>query len=54
MYYFTISKTDGGNLIDSVCTDYEKLKAKFPDEVIYYSEDPILNIYISNLKSYGN
>ena len=53
MYYFTIAKNDCGNLIDSVSTDYEKLKNKFPDETIYYSEDPILNIYIYDLKKYN-
>ena len=46
MIYFTISKLDGGNVIDSISLDYNALKNKFPDEKIYQSDKPILSIYI--------
>lgn len=46
MIYFTISKNDCGYLIDSISTDFEKLKYKFPDEKIYKSDEPIVSIYI--------
>lgn len=46
-YYFTISKIDGGFIIDSICLDYNMLKNKFPDEKIYYSDKSILSIYIN-------
>lgn len=51
--YFTIAKNECGNLIDSISYDYNVLKNKFPDEKIYYSEDPIINIYVSELKEYN-
>lgn len=45
MFYFTISKNDCGYLIDSISNDYDKLKNKFPDEVIYESDEQIVSIY---------
>jgi hypothetical protein len=47
MIYFTISKNDCGYLIDSISTDFEKLKYKFPDEKIYKSDEPIVSIYVT-------
>lgn len=46
MIYFTIAKNDCGYLIDSISSDYDKLKNKFPDEIIYKSDEPIVSIYI--------
>jgi len=46
-YYFTVSKIDGGFIIDSVSLNYENLRNKFPDEKIYYSDKSILSIYIT-------
>lgn len=46
MIYFTVSKNDCGYLIDSISTNYELLKKKFPDEVIYKSDNPIVSIYV--------
>ena len=46
MIYFTISKNDCGYLIDSISTDLEKLKNKFPNEKIYSSNEPIVSIYV--------
>lgn len=46
MIYFTIAKNDCGYLIDSISTDLEKLKYKFPDEKIYKSDEPIVSIYV--------
>ena len=46
MIYFTISKGDGGYLIDSVSNDYKALKNKFPDEIIYESDKPIISVYV--------
>ena len=46
MIYFTIAKNDCGYLIDSISTDLEALKRKFPDEKIYKSDEPIVSIYI--------
>ena len=47
MIYFTISKNDCGYLIDSISKDYKALVNKFPNETIYQSKDPIVNINIS-------
>ena len=46
-YYFTISKIDGGFIIDSISLNYNTLRNKFPDEKIYYSDKSILSIYIN-------
>ena len=46
MIYFTISKLEGGNLIDRVSLDYNAPKNKLSDEKIYQSDKPILSIYI--------
>ena len=46
MIYFTISKNECGYLIDSVSSDCEALKNKFPDEKIYQSDKPIISIYV--------
>jgi hypothetical protein len=46
MIYFTIAKNECGYLIDSISTDLEKLKYKFPDEKIYQSDEPIVSIYV--------
>jgi len=46
MIYFTIAKNECGYLIDSISTDLEKLKCKFPNEKIYQSDEPIVSIYI--------
>lgn len=46
-YYFTISKIEGGNVIDSISQSYKTLKNKFPDKKIYYSDKSILSIYIT-------
>lgn len=46
MIYFTIAKNDCGYLIDSISEDLEALKRKFPDEIIYQSDEPIVSIYI--------
>jgi hypothetical protein len=46
MIYFTIAKNDCGYLIDSISSDYDTLKAKFPNEKIYKSDEPIVSIYI--------
>lgn len=46
MIYFTISKNECGYLIDSVSTDLEKLRYKFPNEKIYKSDNPIVSIYV--------
>jgi hypothetical protein len=46
MIYFTISKNECGYLIDSVSTDLEKLRYKFPNEKIYKSDKPIVSIYV--------
>lgn len=46
MIYFTIAKNDCGYLIDSISNDYDKLKIKFPDEVIFESDEPIVSIYV--------
>lgn len=51
-YYFTVSYP----LIDSISTDLEKLKNKFPNEVIYVSDKPITSIYVKDIpqfKDYG-
>lgn len=55
MIYFTIAKNDCGYLIDSISTDLEKLKYKFPDEIIYQSDEPIVSIYVvkDQLQKYG-
>lgn len=44
--YFTIAKNECGYLIDSISEDYQLLKAKFPDEIIYKSDEPIISIYV--------
>lgn len=46
MIYFTISKGEGGYLIDSISENYDVLKNKFPDEIIYESDEPIVSIYV--------
>ena len=46
MIYFTISKNECGYLIDSISTDKEKLINKFPEEIIYQSNEPIVSIYV--------
>ena len=46
MIYFTIAKNDCGYLIDSISNNYDLLKAKFPDENIYKSDEPIVSIYV--------
>lgn len=46
MIYFTISKNECGYLIDSISTNYNQLKAKFPKETIYKSEEEIVSIYV--------
>ena len=46
MIYFTIAKNDCGYLIDSISRSYELLKNKFPDKVIYESDEPIVSIYV--------
>lgn len=46
MIYFTISKGEGGYLIDSISENYDVLKNKFPDETIYESDEPIVSIYV--------
>lgn len=46
MVYFTIAKWEYGYVIDSISTNKELLKNKFPNETIYESEEPILSIYI--------
>ena len=46
MIYFTISKIEGGYLIDSVSENYKALKNKFPDEIIYESDKPIVSVYV--------
>lgn len=44
--YFTIAKNDYGYLIDSISNNYRELRCKFPNDEIYYSDSPILSIYI--------
>lgn len=44
--YFTIAKNDYGYLIDSISNSYRDLKNKFPEDEIYYSDSPILSIYV--------
>ena len=46
MIYFTISKNEYGYLIDSISENYATLKLKFPNETIYYSDEPIVSIYV--------
>ena len=46
MIYFTIAKNDCGYLIDSISNNYDLLKKKFPDEIIYESDEPIVSIYV--------
>lgn len=46
MIYFTISKNDYGYLIDSISEDYSTLRLKFPHETIYYSDKPIVSVYV--------
>jgi hypothetical protein len=46
MIYFTIAKNDCGYLIDSISKNYDILRAKFPDEKIYQSDEPIVSIYV--------
>ena len=46
MIYFTIAKNDCGYLIDSISSNYEVLRAKFPEEKIYKSDKPIVSIYV--------
>ena len=46
MIYFTIAKNDCGYLIDSIYNKYDLLKKKFPDEIIYESDEPIVSIYV--------
>ena len=46
MIYFTVAKNDCGYLIDSISEDYATLKLKFPDEIIYKSDNPIVSIYV--------
>lgn len=46
MIYFTISKNECGYLIDSISTNYNQLRTKFPEEVIYKSEEEIVSIYV--------
>lgn len=46
MIYFTIAKNECGYLIDSISQDREKLRSKFPEEKIYYSNEPIVSIYV--------
>ena len=46
MIYFTIAKNECGYLIDSISSCYEVLKAKFPNEKIYKSDEPIISIYV--------
>lgn len=46
MIYFTIAKNDCGYLIDSISEDLGALKNKFPDEKIYFSDEPIISIYV--------
>lgn len=52
MIYYITSKTDCGIIIDSVSEDYTALKNKFPNETIYFSDKPILSVYIVNPKKY--
>lgn len=47
MIYFTITKNDCGYLIDSISENYSLLKNKFPNEIIYKSDNPIISIYIT-------
>ena len=46
MIYFTVSKNDCGYLIDSISNSYAILRAKFPNEKIYKSDNPIVSIYV--------
>lgn len=46
MIYFTISKNEGGYLIDSISESYDTLKNKYPDEIIYESDKPIVSVYV--------
>ena len=46
MIYFTIAKNNYGYLIDSISKNYDILRAKFPDEKIYESDEPIVSIYV--------
>ena len=46
MIYFTISKNECGYLRDSISEDYSTLRLKFPNEIIYKSDDPIVSIYV--------
>lgn len=46
MIYFTISKNEGGYLIDSISESYDALKNKYPDEIIYESDKPIVSVYV--------
>lgn len=51
-YYFTVSYP----YIDSVSNDLDKLRIKFPNEIIYISDAPITSIYADNnpqFRSYG-
>lgn len=46
MIYFTVAKNECGYLIDSISTNYDQLKTKFPKEIIYQSDEPIVSIYV--------
>lgn len=46
MIYFTIAKNDCEYLIDSISNDFDILHNKFPDEIIYESDEPIVSIYV--------
>ena len=52
MIFYITSKTDCGTIIDSVSESYTLLRAKFPNEKIYFSDEPITSVYVSKLNEY--
>ncbi len=52
MIYFITSKTECGTIIDSVSEDYNALRRKFPNETIYFSDKPIVSVYVTDLRKY--
>lgn len=49
MIYYTIVKLPNeGYIIDSVSEDLNIMRNKFPNEIIYESDIPIMSIYINS------
>ena len=46
MIYFTIAYDEYGYIIDSISTDLNTLRKKFPNEKIYKSDRKINSIYV--------